>query len=75
LITLPQIGAADLDAVGAGGASALAQQRNATIRQTLTSPSVGAPLAADRIVPTEWTVETGAHATGKPGVYVELQAR
>jgi Domain of Unknown Function (DUF748) len=67
LITLPQIGAADLDAVGAGGASALAQQRNATIRQTLTSPSVGAPLAADRIVPTEWTVETGAHATGKPG--------
>ena len=75
LITLPQIAAADLDAVGADGAPALAQQRNATVRQALTSPAAGAPLASDRIVPTEWTVAKDAHATGKPGVYVELQAR
>jgi hypothetical protein len=75
LITLPQIAAADLEVVGAGGAAALAQQRNATIGQALTGPMVGAPLAADRIVPTEWTVAIDAHAIGKPGVYVELQAR
>jgi hypothetical protein len=75
LITLPQIAAADLDAVGAGGAQALAQQRNATVRAALTSPAVGTPLPPDRILPTEWTVGAEAHATGKPGVYVELQAR
>jgi Domain of Unknown Function (DUF748) len=75
LITLPQITAADLDAVGAGGAPALAQQRNATVREALTSPAVGTPLASDRILPSEWTVADDAHATGKSGVYVELQAR
>ena len=75
LITLPQITAADLDAVGAGGAPALAQQRNATVREALTSRGVGTPLASDRILPSEWTVADDAHATGKSGVYVELQAR
>jgi uncharacterized protein DUF748 len=75
LITLPQIAAADFDAVGAAGAPSLAQQRNATVLQALTSPATGASLASDRIVPAEWTVATDATATGKPGVYVELQAR
>lgn len=75
LITLPQIAARDLDAVGSEAATALAHQRNAAVRQALTSPVEGAPLASDRIVPAEWTVANGANATGEPGVYVELQAR
>jgi hypothetical protein len=75
LITLPQITAADLDAVGAGGAPALAQQRSAAVREALTSPATGEPLPSDRILPTEWTGADDAHATGKSGVYVELQAR
>jgi hypothetical protein len=74
LITMPQIAAADLEAVGESGATALAQERNDAIRQALIGPMGGA-LAAERIVPTEWTVAIDAHATGKPGVYVELQAR
>src|SRR5262249_31402152 len=45
LITLPQIAAADIDAVGAGGASALAQQRNAPGPPGLTSPAGGPPVA------------------------------
>ena len=66
---LPQLTAADVAAVGAGGAPALAQDRNATAR----SAFIATGLPPKRILVAEWDSEKAAKATDRPGVYVELQ--
>jgi len=69
VITQPQLTAEDLAAVGADEAGELAAERQAAVREALRESG----LPAERIVPAEWTPEVGAKATGRAGVYVELQ--
>ncbi len=73
LVLLPQITDEDIAAVGAGGAAALARARNAAVRDAFVRGTAGPALAASRILLADWTPKHGAEATGRPGVYVELQ--
>ncbi|HEX7408081.1 MAG TPA: DUF748 domain-containing protein [Candidatus Binatia bacterium] len=70
LVLLPQITEEDIRAVGADGGDTLANQRTAAVREAL----VGTGLAAARLMMAPWRPLVRAEATGKPGVYVELQA-
>ena len=69
LILQPQLTAEDVAAVGEAGAASLAEQRSDAARAAF----VAADLPAKRLVVAPWNPSTGAAATGRPGVYVELQ--
>lgn len=69
LILQPQLTADDLAAVGAAGAASLAERRAAAVRAAF----VAGDLPAKRLVVAPWQPSTAATATGRPGVYVELQ--
>ena len=73
LVLLPQVTDAELQTVGAAGAEALANARNAAVRDALLSGASGPALPAKRLLLAPWEPGKGAQATGQPGVYVELQ--
>ncbi len=73
LVLLPQITDADVQAVGAGGAEALAKARNAAVRAAFTDDEGGPALPAKRVMLAPWASDKDAQATQRPGVYVELQ--
>lgn len=69
LVLLPQVTDGDVAAASAAGAAALARDRNAAARDAFVSGG----LAPKRLLLAPWEPDTGARATGRPGVYVELQ--
>jgi len=73
LVLLPQVTADDIGAVGSDGAAALARQRNAAVRGAFVDGEPGPSLPEKRLILSPWKPSTGATATGRPGVYVELQ--
>ena len=73
LVLLPQVTDAEVQAVGAAGAEALANARNAAVRDALLSGANGPALPAKRLLLAAWEPGKAAQATGRAGVYVELQ--
>jgi hypothetical protein len=72
LILMPQITEDDTREVGAEAVAALADARNAAVRDAF----IGAehdPLSPDRIILVPWKPAAAARATNTPSVYVELQ--
>lgn len=69
LVLLPQLTDGDVAAVSAAGAAALARERNAAARDAF----LGGGLPPKRLLLAPWAPDKGARATGRPGVYVELQ--
>lgn len=69
VVLLPQVTDGDIAALGAAGAAALARDRNAAARDAF----IAAGVPAKRLLPSPWDAEKAAKATGRPGVYVELQ--
>lgn len=70
LVLLPQVTEKEMRDAGPG-ASALAEARNAAVRDAFLGSAD--PLPPDRVILAPWKPETAAKATGQPGVYVELQ--
>jgi hypothetical protein len=73
LVVLPQLTAEDIDDVGAARATRLADARTEAVRNALTGANADPRIAPERLLPVSWSAEMGAQATGRPGVYVELQ--
>jgi hypothetical protein len=73
LVLMPQIAGADIDAVGAGQASALAADRLTAVHTALTAADTRLQLDPARLLPVAWTPAIGAKTIGRPGMYVELQ--
>jgi len=73
VVLLPQISPEDVGVVGERGAARLAAARNAAARAAFVDGDDGPGLSAKRLLPATWKPADGANATGKPGVYVELQ--
>jgi hypothetical protein len=73
LVAMPQITAEEASAAGTRGAAALAVERSEAVRQAFTGRGADPRLAADRLLLVPWKPSVGAAATGRPGVYVELQ--
>lgn len=70
IVTLPQITDADVAEVGAADAKDLADDRQAAVGKALLKAT---GLESERLMPTQWKPKDAAAATGKPGVYIELQ--
>lgn len=70
-----QLTAADIAAVGEAGAAGLAAGRVQATRAALTQPGAPGRVDAARILIGEWAPNVGAGATGRPGVYVEIQQK
>lgn len=73
LVLLPQVTAEDIAAVGDAQAAELAAGRVAEVRKAFVETAGNAGLPESRVILAPWTPATGAAATGRPGVYVELQ--
>jgi hypothetical protein len=73
LVIQPQLTADDIGAVGDAGAAELAAERNDAVRDAFVDAESGPSLPAKRLILAPWKPATGADATGRPGVYVELQ--
>jgi hypothetical protein len=69
LVLLPQVTGGDIAALGAAGAAALARDRNAAARAAF----IAAGVPGTRLILAPWDPDKDAKATGRPGVYVELQ--
>lgn len=72
LVLLPQVTDKEARAVGAEAAGALAAARNAAVRDAFVGAATD-PLPPDRVILAPWKPDAAAKATGKAGVYVELQ--
>jgi hypothetical protein len=73
LVLLPQVTDAEVQAVGAAGAESLAKARTAAVRDALLSGANGPAQPEKSQLTAEWETSKAAQATGRPGVYVELQ--
>jgi hypothetical protein len=71
LVLLPQVTDDEVLSLGAEAAATLAAQRNAAVRDAFLGAADALP--AERIIMAKWKPNDGAKASGKPGVYVELQ--
>jgi hypothetical protein len=75
VVAMPQITEADIHEVGADAAVRLAEERNQAVRDALVGTNKGSHLTTEQIMLVDWSASAGAKATGRPGVYIELQAK
>lgn len=73
IVLMPQLTDADVAAVGSDGAAALAAARMRAVQDALADGTAAPALDPRRMLPVDWTPAIGARATGRSGVYAELQ--